>query len=356
MYLYTFVILHENLVAMICGDRYIREEVSVMDASMISEIAKAKRYAEEPERIQFTRFEATFRGEGDIYITVFNNGTWTCTCDVFQNDGECQHTMAMQRVLGVTIPKVTRHMPIKQIHQEEDPIVSTVNIQDIRIRITEAPLTPLNLITILSALTELYTKCWLIVRGQSADLIEYTQTHSSRFTEEANLVISRIIQNSPLNIDWKLDASPQGLVIALAEGIDAITQASHRVESVVLDNRAKELTFKLKELETKAELADKEQTRHIAAQKAELEKQAALLDLEKQRLEVVAKRLEVEKMRIDYALEIAGNMVTILRPNADEETRTMLLQTLIPNLLQLSEGKGLELVLPVPQNRKSIAE
>ena len=47
-----------------------------MNSSIINKIAKAKRYAEEPERIQFTRFEATFRGENDVHTTNFDNGEW----------------------------------------------------------------------------------------------------------------------------------------------------------------------------------------------------------------------------------------------------------------------------------------
>src|SRR5438445_512794 len=76
---------------------------------MINKIAKAKRYAEEPERIQFTRFEATFRGENDVHTTNYDNGEWNCTCRFFHDWGDCSHTMAMQRVLGVTIPAAYRH-------------------------------------------------------------------------------------------------------------------------------------------------------------------------------------------------------------------------------------------------------
>ena len=60
-------------------------------------IAKAKRYAEEPERIQFTRFEATFQGENDTHTTTFDDGEWNCTCHFFHDWGDCCHTMAMQR-------------------------------------------------------------------------------------------------------------------------------------------------------------------------------------------------------------------------------------------------------------------
>lgn len=80
-----------------------------MNSSMINKIAKAKRYADEPERIQFTRFEAQFHGENDVHTTTFDNGEWQCTCRFFHDWGDCCHTMAMQRVLGVTIPSAYRH-------------------------------------------------------------------------------------------------------------------------------------------------------------------------------------------------------------------------------------------------------
>jgi hypothetical protein len=44
---------------------------------------------------------------------------------------------------------------------------------------------------ILSALTELHTKCWLIAKDHFADLIQYTQTQDTRFPKEANLVITQ---------------------------------------------------------------------------------------------------------------------------------------------------------------------
>lgn len=320
----------------------------------IGEISKAKRYAQEPERIQFSRFEATFRGERDVHTTTYNNGEWRCTCRFFHEWGDCSHTMAMQRILGVTIPKAQRFDIVKN-NQEPEPVQEEIwapDIQSIRIRIIENPLTPHNLATILSAITDLYTKCWLIVQRRVVDLLRFEQTHDIRFIEEAHLSISKITYNSPLNIDCKVDASPQGLMIALTTGIDAISQAPHRVESIVLDNKMKELSYKVKELEAQSELADKEQARQLAAEKAELEKQAALLEMEQKRLDVMAKRLEVEKTRIDYAFEIAGKMVNTLRPNADEETKLLLMQTLLPTLLQLGMGIGLELALPIAQSNK----
>jgi hypothetical protein len=79
-----------------------------VNSSMIGKIAKAKRYAEEPGRIQFNRFEATFHGENDTHTTSFDMGKWHCTCRFFSDWGACSHTMAIERVLGVTIPAIYR--------------------------------------------------------------------------------------------------------------------------------------------------------------------------------------------------------------------------------------------------------
>ena len=70
-----------------------------MNSSMVNKIAKAKRYAEEPERIQFTRFEAMFQGENDVHTTTYDSGDWQCTCRFFHDWGDCCHTMAMEQIL-----------------------------------------------------------------------------------------------------------------------------------------------------------------------------------------------------------------------------------------------------------------
>ena len=75
-----------------------------MHSSMIGKIAKAKQYAQEPERIQFSQFEATFHGENDTHTTSLVGGKWHCTCRFFADWGTCCHTMAIERVLGVMVP------------------------------------------------------------------------------------------------------------------------------------------------------------------------------------------------------------------------------------------------------------
>jgi hypothetical protein len=74
------------------------------DTGMIGKIQKAKRYAQELDRISFRRFEVTFRGDHDMYIVSYDNGRWSCQCNFFASHGVCSHTMTMERILGGMLP------------------------------------------------------------------------------------------------------------------------------------------------------------------------------------------------------------------------------------------------------------
>lgn len=68
--------------------------------NVVSDVEKAKRYAEEPDRIQFTAFDVTFAGDnGDHHTNYHNHDGWSCTCDFFKSRHVCCHTMAMERLL-----------------------------------------------------------------------------------------------------------------------------------------------------------------------------------------------------------------------------------------------------------------
>ena len=75
-----------------------------MDSGMIGKIQKSKRYAEEPERIQFEQFLVSFEGTNSEHKVEYEDGTWRCTCNFFATRGVCSHTMAMERLLGVMLP------------------------------------------------------------------------------------------------------------------------------------------------------------------------------------------------------------------------------------------------------------
>jgi hypothetical protein len=76
-----------------------------MQSSLIGKIEKAKRYAQEPERIRFNELSVSFRGENNNYITGYKDGKWHCSCDFFSRWGLCSHTMAVERILADMLPQ-----------------------------------------------------------------------------------------------------------------------------------------------------------------------------------------------------------------------------------------------------------
>lgn len=76
-----------------------------MDYGMIGKIEKAKRYAEERERIQFATFHATFKGTNNPHKVEFADGNWMCDCGFFLSRGVCSHTMALERILEDMLPE-----------------------------------------------------------------------------------------------------------------------------------------------------------------------------------------------------------------------------------------------------------
>lgn len=76
-----------------------------MHSSLIGKIEKAKRYAQERDRVCFMALEVSFRGEHDQYRVSYRDGRWQCTCEFFAGWNVCSHTMAMQRILAEMLPK-----------------------------------------------------------------------------------------------------------------------------------------------------------------------------------------------------------------------------------------------------------
>lgn len=70
-----------------------------MDYGMIGKIEKAKRYAQEHNRVHFNSFNVTLDGENNDHTVVYQNGEWQCDCDFFHSRGRCSHTMALEMIL-----------------------------------------------------------------------------------------------------------------------------------------------------------------------------------------------------------------------------------------------------------------
>ncbi len=71
-----------------------------MDSSIIGKVDKARRYAEEKERVSVTNFNASFHGNHNTYEVTYDSGNWNCQCLFFTTRGVCSHTMALQRILA----------------------------------------------------------------------------------------------------------------------------------------------------------------------------------------------------------------------------------------------------------------
>jgi hypothetical protein len=138
-------------------------------------------------------------------------------------------------------------------------------------------------------------------------------------------------------MDLKVDISAPSVAEALVTTINGVVVLPKQLEKAKLENQAKAL--EIKAAERKIERED---------QVALLEQEKQRLEIEQRRLEVIEKQLDVQKKSIENALELAGKIADTLHPDVDAATRAMVIQTLLPNIIQLQNGKGLELALPAP--------
>lgn len=136
------------------------------------------------------------------------------------------------------------------------------------------------------------------------------------------------------------NAQEMGLIEASEDdrGADVTRQINEQLEYLEEENQIR-----------KQGVSQSEQN-NVQKQRFEREKQR--LELEKQRLELLEKRLEIQKRGVEYALEAAMRVVDTFQANADETTRTMLIQNLLPTFLQFFSGKGLELTFTEPQDEE----
>jgi hypothetical protein len=69
-----------------------------MDAGHITQIQKAREYAEQPELITFNSLQVEFRGDNSAYLITLGPDGWNCTCPGFANYAICPHIMAMEKL------------------------------------------------------------------------------------------------------------------------------------------------------------------------------------------------------------------------------------------------------------------
>jgi hypothetical protein len=70
-----------------------------VQSALIGKIEKARRYAQQPERIRLEALDLAFHGEHDAYALTLQGQGWRCSCHTFASVGLCAHVMAVQRLL-----------------------------------------------------------------------------------------------------------------------------------------------------------------------------------------------------------------------------------------------------------------
>lgn len=76
--------------------------------NIVSDVKKAKRYSEEPDRLRILSFSATFRGDNKDHQVSYDNGKWDSTSSYFKTHGICPYTMAMERILKGMVETINR--------------------------------------------------------------------------------------------------------------------------------------------------------------------------------------------------------------------------------------------------------
>ena len=81
-----------------------------MNSSVIGKIEKAKMYAKERERMQFSALSVHFHGENGDHEVSLADEKWHCTCEFFAGYGTCAHSMALEHVLEGMLPAAALHL------------------------------------------------------------------------------------------------------------------------------------------------------------------------------------------------------------------------------------------------------
>jgi hypothetical protein len=80
-------------------------------SSLYGKIEKARRYAQEPDRIRINALDLSFHGEHDAYRIALAGDAWSCSCHTFEGFGMCAHIMAVQRMYDVMLSSEARTAP-----------------------------------------------------------------------------------------------------------------------------------------------------------------------------------------------------------------------------------------------------
>ncbi len=80
-----------------------------MNSGLIGKIDKAKRYAQERNRIHIRGLRVDFEGDNDQHEVSLDGEEWRCNCRFFAGWGACAHTMTLERIMEGMLPRSAFH-------------------------------------------------------------------------------------------------------------------------------------------------------------------------------------------------------------------------------------------------------
>jgi hypothetical protein len=79
-----------------------------MHSDLIGKIAKARQYANEPERLIIEQLSARFHGTNNEHRIALDHDRWSCDCTTFRLHATCAHVMAFQRIFAASLDAAAR--------------------------------------------------------------------------------------------------------------------------------------------------------------------------------------------------------------------------------------------------------
>jgi hypothetical protein len=276
----------------------------------------------------------------------------------------CSPCRAFLESLRLTVKASASLPPAKAPERVRARLMARIRSEAVRpiglsIRVDTDPLLATDLAGLLSALADLHARCWLLESGRFDGLADYAAGRGPHLLREANLTISRMRMNSPLNFD--LNLNPKSVAESVASGIDSMSQAGAR-------KRLAEIEVEKRELEVADEAAKRVQELEVARRDAQLQQEAErqriqieadeaalnqrerevtiaekVLALETRRIEAETARLRAQQELMKAQLELADQatataerLVSILRGGSvSPEALPFLTKLLEPPLLQI---------------------
>jgi len=79
-----------------------------MQSTIVTKAEKARRYAQEPDRLRITVIEATFEAGGGSHVLCLGADGWACDCEFFVANDVCPHAEAASRMLDAHLVEAAK--------------------------------------------------------------------------------------------------------------------------------------------------------------------------------------------------------------------------------------------------------